>query len=115
MAVTARWVQSAPAQRRRWLSRTTAKVAVLKGAGTLIAQAGAVRSICVNGNPGMATAGSGDVLTGVVGALLARGLSPTLAADLGVWLHARAGDEVAAASAAAPVASDFVDALRLSA
>ena len=90
-------------------------VAVLKGAGTLIAQAGAVRSICVNGNPGMATAGSGDVLTGVVGALLARGLAPPVAADLGVWLHARAGDEVAAASAAAPVASDFVDALRLSA
>ena len=58
-------------------------VAVLKGAGTLIAQAGAVRSICVNGNPGMATAGSGDVLTGVVGALLARGLAPPVAADPG--------------------------------
>ena len=91
-----------------------AKVAVLKGAGTLIAQAGALRSICVDGNPGMATAGSGDVLTGVVGALLARGLAPSMAADLGVWLHARAGDEAAAARAAAPVASDFVDALRLS-
>ena len=90
-------------------------VAVLKGAGTLIAQAGAVRSICANGNPGMATAGSGDVLTGIVGALLARGLASALAADLGVWLHARAGDEVAARSAAAPVAGDFVDALRLSA
>jgi len=89
------------------------KVAVLKGAGTLIAEAGAVRSICVDGNPGMATAGSGDVLTGVVGALLARGLAPRLAADLGVWLHARAGDEAAAASRAAPVAGDFVDALRL--
>ena len=91
-----------------------AKVAVLKGAGTLIAQAGALRSICVDGNPGMATAGSGDVLTGVIGALLARGLAPAVAADLGVWLHARAGDEAAAATEAAPVASDFVDALRLS-
>jgi len=91
-----------------------AKVAVLKGAGTLIAQAGALRSICVDGNPGMATAGSGDVLTGVIGALLARGLEPAMAADLGVWLHARAGDEAAAARAAVPVAGDFVDALRLS-
>ena len=91
-----------------------AKVAVLKGAGTLIAEAGALRSICLDGNPGMATAGSGDVLTGIVGALLARGLAPAMAADLGVWLHARAGDEAAAATVAAPVASDFVDALRLS-
>ena len=91
-----------------------AKVAVLKGAGTLIAADGAIRSICVDGNPGMATAGSGDVLTGVVGALLARGLAPAMAAELGVWLHARAGDEAAAATAAMPVASDFIDALRLS-
>lgn len=91
-----------------------AKVAILKGAGTLIAQTGAVRSICVDGNPGMATAGSGDVLTGIVGALLARGLAPPLAADLGVWLHARAGDDAAAATDAVPVASDFVAALRLS-
>ena len=94
---------------------SNAKVTVLKGAGTLIAEAGTVRSICVDGNPGMATAGSGDVLTGVVGALLARGLAPRKAAELGVWLHARAGDEAAAASAAAPVAGDFVDTLRLSA
>ena len=93
----------------------TGRIAVLKGAGTLVAETGAVCSICVDGNPGMATAGSGDVLTGIVGALLARGLAARPAAELGVWLHARAGDEAAAACAASPVASDFIDALRLSA
>ena len=89
-------------------------VAVLKGAGTLLAEGGAVRSVCVDGNPAMATAGSGDVLTGIVGALLAQGLAARQAAELGVWLHARAGDEAAAAAAASPVAGDFIDALRLS-
>ncbi len=90
-------------------------VAVLKGAGTLIASAGVVRSVCVDGNPGMATAGSGDVLSGIIGALLGRGLAPIAAAELGVWLHARAGDEARARGQAALLASDLVDALRLTA
>ena len=63
----------------------------------------------------MATAGSGDVLTGVVGALLARGLEPLAAAELGVWLHARAGDEAQETCQAALIASDIVAALRLTA
>lgn len=44
------------------------------------------------GNPGMATAGSGDVLSGIIGGLLAQGVEPLYAAALGAWLHARAGD-----------------------
>ena len=88
-------------------------VAVLKGAGTLVAHDGALRSICLGGNPGMATAGSGDVLSGVCAALLARGLAPVAAAELGVWLHARAGDEAAAARQSALLAGDIADALRL--
>ena len=88
-------------------------VAVLKGAGTLVAADGALRSICLGGNAGMATAGSGDVLSGICAGLLARGLSPTAAAELGVWLHARAGDEAACARRAALLAGDIVDALRL--
>ncbi len=106
------WVQSHRPEAAQALSRE-GLVCVLKGAGTLVAQAGEVRSICLDGNPGLATAGSGDVLTGVIGALLARGLSPLDAAQLGVWLHARAGDEATAACSASPVASDFVAALRL--
>jgi NAD(P)H-hydrate epimerase len=71
-------------------------VSVLKGSGTLIAKAG-VRpvSLCDRGNPGMASAGMGDVLTGVVAALLAQGLETWDAARLAVWLHALAGDDAA--------------------
>ena len=106
------WVQSHRPEAAQALSRE-GSVCVLKGAGTLVAETGEVRSICLDGNPGLATAGSGDVLTGVIGALLARGLSSLDAAQLGVWLHARAGDEATAACSAYPVASDFVAARRL--
>ena len=88
-------------------------VAVLKGAGTLVAEDGALRAICLQGNPHMATPGSGDVLSGVIGALRARGLAAAEAAELGVWLHARAGDEAAAGCEAALPASDIAAALRL--
>ena len=106
------WVQHNRVQAAAELSKH-GSVAVLKGAGTLIAQAGATRSICLLGNPAMATAGSGDVLTGVIGGLLARGLAPLAAAELGVWLHARAGDEAAAKATAALLAGEMITALRL--
>ena len=64
---------------------------VLKGAGTLI-QDGDLLSVCSAGNPGMAVAGMGDVLSGVIGALIAQGLPAADAARLGVWLHARGAD-----------------------
>lgn len=67
---------------------------VLKGAGTLIVS-DAQEAVCPRGNPGMATAGMGDVLSGVIGACIAQGVSPNDAAQLGVWLHATAGDCVA--------------------
>ncbi len=68
-------------------------VAVLKGAGTLISttSVGAVHLANV-GNPGMATAGMGDVLSGVIGGLLAQQLSLSDAANVGVWLHGKAAD-----------------------
>ncbi len=71
-------------------------VAVLKGAGTLVSSAESL-SICYQGNPGMATAGMGDVLTGVIGALLAQGFDLAKAAQCGVCLHAVAGDLAAQA------------------
>ncbi len=65
------------------------------------------------GNPGMATAGSGDVLTGVVLALLAQGLEPFDAACTAVWLHGRAGDiAVQSQSQASLIASDIVEHLK---
>ena len=47
-----------------------------------------------SGNPGMAKGGSGDVLTGLIGGLLARGYAPEDAAALGAWIHGRAGDHL---------------------
>ena len=67
--------------------------AILKGAGTLI-RCSKTTGLCSEGNPGMAVAGMGDLLSGIIGALLAQGMSPEHAANLGVWLHARAGDDV---------------------
>lgn len=72
-------------------------VAVLKGAGTIVRDGSELPRVCPAGNPGMATAGMGDVLSGVIGGLLAQGLSLTQAAQAGVMIHALAGDRAAAA------------------
>lgn len=68
-------------------------VILLKGQGTLVAAPGESR-IWLNptGNPGMACGGSGDVLAGFIGGLLAQGFSPLDAARAGAWIHGRAGD-----------------------
>ena len=86
-------------------------VAVLKGAGTLVS-AEPVPRICTAGNPGMGSAGMGDVLTGVIAALLAQGVDPHAAAAVGVEVHARAGDRAAAAGERGLLASDLLVELR---
>lgn len=70
-------------------------VCVLKGAGTLIKGEETTIYTCAAGNPGMATGGMGDILSGVIGGLIAQGLSPTEAACAGVYLHACAADKAA--------------------
>ncbi|MDD3765553.1 MAG: NAD(P)H-hydrate dehydratase [Eubacteriales bacterium] len=67
-------------------------VTVLKSASTIVALPDGKAYINTIGNSGMATAGSGDVLAGLIGGLIAQGLSPSYAAVSGVFLHARAGD-----------------------
>lgn len=77
----------------RALARKYGNVCVLKGAGSLIADPDGRLALCDRGHPAMATAGLGDVLSGVIGALLAQHMSAFDAACLGVWLHATAGEE----------------------
>jgi ADP-dependent NAD(P)H-hydrate dehydratase / NAD(P)H-hydrate epimerase len=90
-------------------------VVVLKGAGTLVASgpAGATElAICERGNPGMATAGMGDVLTGVIAGLRAQFENSVRAARVGVLTHALAGDSAAQGGQRGLIASDVIAELR---
>jgi NAD(P)H-hydrate epimerase len=68
------------------------QVVVLKGARTVIASPGGEVVVAPFENPALASGGTGDVLAGTIGSLLAQGLSPYSAARLGVYLHGLAGD-----------------------
>jgi len=84
----------------------------LKGAPSITASPDGHLVINGTGNPGMATGGSGDVLTGVIGALLAEGLDPFVSAWAGAAIHGRAGDlAVRRRSERALIASDLIDSL----
>ncbi len=96
----------------RELARRHGAVVVLKGAGSLIARPDGRLAVCPWGNPGMAVGGMGDVLTGVIAALLAQGATAWEAACLGVGLHARAGDVAAEAGERGLLASDLFGPLR---
>ena len=83
---------------------------LLKGAHTIIADTEGVCYFNSTGNAGMATAGSGDVLTGIITGLLAQGYKPKIAAILGVYLHGVAGDLGAKKTGQeALLASDIID------
>jgi ADP-dependent NAD(P)H-hydrate dehydratase / NAD(P)H-hydrate epimerase len=103
--------------RRLHFARTAAQasgaVVVLKGDDTLVAHPDGVVGVSRGGAPGLATAGTGDVLSGVLGALLAKGMDPFVAACAGVALHLRAG-RLAAAAKHGPdgvIARDVIEAL----
>lgn len=86
---------------------------VLKGTGTVVANEDRYY-INTTGNPGMATGGSGDVLTGVIAALWGQGLNALDAAVLGVYEHSKAGDLAAdARTQASMIASDIIEFLRV--
>lgn len=86
-------------------------VAVLKGAGTLLSYREEI-AVCPYGNPAMATAGMGDVLSGVIAALMAQGMSPLDAASHGVCMHGYAADQQAM-NQTTLIASDVIDRLRM--
>ena len=92
-------------------AQQTGSIVVLKGAGTVVTDG---ERVYVNqtGNPGMATAGSGDVLTGVITALMGQGLSDFDAAVLGVYIHGLAGDIAAEKlGQVSLMATDIIDSL----
>ncbi len=111
-------IDSAAVQRDRFaavrgLALASGGSAVLKGAGSLVDDGSEV-SVCLHGNAAMATAGMGDVLTGVIAGLLAQGLNPQTAARLGVTLHSAAGDVAAARRGGRGLlAGDVVDAIEV--
>jgi len=85
---------------------------VLKGAGTLIGAADEMPWVCTAGNPGMASPGMGDALTGIVAALRAQGFARHASAVVGVTLHAHAGDRAAAEGERGMLAMDLIEQLR---
>jgi NAD(P)H-hydrate epimerase len=91
----------------------SASVVVLKGDDTLVVAPDGLALVSRGGSPGLATAGTGDVLAGVIAALLAGGLGALTAAAAGVWLHAAAGREAARrqGSAEGVIATDVISAL----
>jgi len=87
-------------------------IALLKGARTLVAAPQGNLLVNPTGNPGMATGGTGDVLSGMIGAFLGMGVSPLQAAGLGAYLHGLAGDLAAERlSMPALIAGDLLDSL----
>jgi len=88
-------------------------VAVLKGSGTIIVDSTARISVCAAGNPGMASGGMGDVLTGLIGGLICQHLDAAAAARLGVCVHASAADSIAAIEGErGMLATDLIPAIR---
>ncbi len=95
-------------------AKTWGVTILLKGAYSLIAAPDGRTWVNPTGNPGMATGGSGDVLSGIAGGLLAQGYDPTTAAVLAAWYHGQAGDAVAAVYGEAGVtAGRMVEAIRV--
>jgi len=91
-------------------------ITVLKGSGTVIADGNGKVSICSDGNPGMASGGMGDVLTGIIAGLIAQrtslGIDVADASRIGVCLHASAGDHAAADGERGMLASDLMPWIR---
>ena len=98
----------------RAISKALNAVCVLKGSGTLVCSDEEPLLLCDRGNPGMASPGMGDLLSGVIGSLRAQGLSPLQAAGAGTWIHSAAADLAAPVGGAIGlVASDLMPYLRL--
>jgi NAD(P)H-hydrate epimerase len=95
MATTTKKIQADRIDHAREFSGRYGVIVVLKGARTIIAEPGGRIYINPTGNPGMASGGMGDVLTGIIAGLAAQGLSLDVASQLAVFVHGLIGDEIA--------------------
>ncbi|HKW39439.1 MAG TPA: NAD(P)H-hydrate dehydratase [Burkholderiales bacterium] len=114
LAETTRAVQADRVAAARRIAQRYGSFALLKGNGSIIAEPGGRFWINPTGNPGMASAGMGDALCGIVAALCAQGASPLNALLAGTWLHGAAADALVAAGSG-PVgitASEVIDSAR---
>lgn len=111
LGCSSRHIQAQREQSARQLAQRYDAVVVLKGFPSLIAAANGQLLCCNHGHPVMAGPGFGDVLGGVIAALLAQGMPALPAACLAVWLHARAGERLAAQGRGV-VASDLLMPMR---
>jgi NAD(P)H-hydrate epimerase len=110
MGITAQEVQADRIAIAKSCAASYNSIVVLKGNRTVIASPEGETYINATGNPGMATGGSGDVLTGLIGGLVAQGLPPLEAAKWGVFLHGLAGDMAAAEiGEISLIAGDLID------
>ena len=105
-------VQSDRAGTARRFAAEHGCVLVLKGARSVIADGSGSLWVNPTGNPGMASGGMGDVLSGILGGLLAQGMRTADAACLGVYLHGAVADRVATDGEVGLVASDLLPGLR---
>jgi hydroxyethylthiazole kinase-like uncharacterized protein yjeF len=114
LGVTSAAVQAGRMAAARELAARFQAVVVLKGSGSIIARADGVLAINPTGNPGLATAGTGDVLAGLCGSLLAQGWPAWDAALGAVWMHGAAADQLVA-QGTGPIgltASELIHAIR---
>jgi hydroxyethylthiazole kinase-like uncharacterized protein yjeF len=92
LATTSEYVQKNRTECALKLAKSLHVTCVLKGAGSICAHADGTWFINTTGNPGLASGGTGDVLSGIIGSLMAQGLNALDAAKLGVYLHGAAAD-----------------------
>jgi len=111
LGISTKEVQADRAAAAHALARKFNAVCVLKGSGSLVSDPDGRLALCDHGHPAMATAGLGDVLAGLIGALMAQHMTAFDAASLAVWLHAGAGQKVGEAGRGM-VASDIIPAIR---
>ena len=105
-------VQRERLETARGFAKRSGAIVVLKGQRTLVADPSGRAAVNPTGNPGMASGGTGDVLAGILGALLARRCAPWLAATAAVFVHGSAGDRaLARLGASSLLAGDLADSL----